>query len=129
MRTAARLFDELCESAPARVLLHGDLHHHKVLRAVRRPWLAIDPHGHVGDPGFDLGCLLYNPDPGDTEPDVVALLPGRLGQLTAGAGQPRERVVGWGFVMAVLSEVWTCEDGGEPSGKPLAVAEALEPLL
>ena len=129
VRTAARLFDELCDSAPARVLLHGDLHHDNVLRAARRPWLAIDPHGYVGDPGFDLGCLIYNPDPGAPEPDAVALLPARLEQLVAGAGQPRDRVVAWGFVMAVLSEVWTCEDGGEPDGKPLDVARALEPLL
>jgi streptomycin 6-kinase len=127
--TAARLFDDLCDSAPARVLLHGDLHHDNVLRAARRPWLAIDPHGHVGDPGFDLGTLLYNPDPGDAEPDVLALLPSRLAQLTAGSGQPRDRVIAWCFVMAVLSEVWTCEDGGEPDGKPLVVAHALHPLL
>jgi len=25
--------------------------------------------------------------------------------------------------------VWTCEDGGDPDGKPLAVAAALQPLL
>jgi streptomycin 6-kinase len=129
VRTAARLFDDLCDSAPARVLLHGDLHHDNVLRAARRPWLAIDPHGHVGDPGFDLGTLLYNPDPGNAEPDVLALLPSRLDRLTAGSGQPRDRVIGWCFVMAVLSEVWTCEDGAEPDGKPLLVAEALHPLL
>lgn len=155
VRAAARLFDELCDSAPARVLLHGDLHHDNVLSADRRPdqenaphqqnaphqenaprhggarreWLAIDPHGWVGDPGYDLGCMLYNPAPADVEPDVLTLLPARLDRLTAGAGQPRERVVAWGFVVAVLSEVWTCEDGGDPDGKPLAVAHALEPLL
>jgi streptomycin 6-kinase len=128
--TAARLFDELCDSAPARVLLHGDLHHDNVLRAARRPWLAIDPHGHIGDPGFDLGTLLYNPEPGNTRTDLTTrLLPARLERMVAGSGQPRERVVGWCFVMAVLSEVWTCEDGGDPDGKPLAVAEALRPLL
>jgi streptomycin 6-kinase len=127
---AARLFDELCDSAPARVLLHGDLHHDNVLRADRRPWLAIDPHGYVGDPGFDLGTLLYNPDPGQIRPDTtIGLLPARLERMTAESGQPAERVIGWCFVMAVLSEVWTCEDGGEPDGKPLAVADALRHLL
>jgi streptomycin 6-kinase len=130
VKTAARLFDELCDSAPARLLLHGDLHHDNVLRAERQPWLAIDPHGYVGDPGFDLGTLLYNPDPGSIRPDqTIGLLPSRLEQMTAGSGQPPERVVAWCFVMAVLSEVWTCEDGGEPDGKPLAVAEALEHRL
>jgi streptomycin 6-kinase len=49
--------------------------------------------------------------------------------MTAATGQPHERVVAWCFVKAVLSEVWTCEEGNDPSGKPLLVAEALEPLL
>jgi streptomycin 6-kinase len=127
--TAARLFEELCDSAPARVLLHGDLHHDNVLRATRQPWLAIDPHGYVGDPGYDLSSMLYNPDPADRGPELMALLPNRLDQLTDESGQPRERVVAWCFVMAVLSEVWACEGGGEPSGRPLDVAAALRPML
>ena len=31
-------------------MLHGDLHHDNVLTADREPWLAIDPHGVLGDP-------------------------------------------------------------------------------
>lgn len=125
--SAAGLFRELCADAVPPVLLHGDLHHDNVLRALRRPWLAIDPHGYVGDPGYDLGALLYNPLTGRR--NVVPLLPARIDRLVAGTGIPRDRVLAWGFVQAVLSEVWSCEDGGGPDGAPLAVARWLEPLL
>src|SRR5688572_6817005 len=57
---AGRLFDALCASAPARVVVHGDLHHDNVLRAEREPWLAIDPHGVVGDPGYEARSMVYN---------------------------------------------------------------------
>jgi streptomycin 6-kinase len=132
--TAARLLDELCASAPARVVLHGDLHHDNVLRADdhagRERWLAIDPHGWVGDPGYDLGTILFNPL---EVPDaaVLDLLPGRLERIVADGGQPRERAVAWCFVKAVLSDVWTTEGDGEvdPSSRATEVARRLEPLL
>jgi streptomycin 6-kinase len=126
---AARLFDELCASAPDRVIIHGDLHHHNVLRASREPWLAIDPFGWIGDPGFDCGPMLYNPEPWRRDDDLLALVPARVEQLAAGFELPVERVVAWGFVMAVLSEVWSVEGGGTPDGRPLDVAALLYPRL
>jgi streptomycin 6-kinase len=127
---AGRLFDELCASAPARVVLHGDLHHDNVLRAQREPWLAIDPHGVVGDPGYEAGTMVHNPDPDRRDGDLLALVPARIEQLADGMGQPVERIVAWSFVKAVLSEVWTAEgDGGEVGGRALGVAHALLPRL
>jgi streptomycin 6-kinase len=126
---AAGLLEELSASATQRVLLHGDLHHDNVLRAEREPWLAIDPHGVVGDPGFDVAAMLYNPDPERRDPELVALVPARIEQLADGLGMPIDRVVAWGFVMAVLSEVWTAEGDGLPVTRALDVALALEPRL
>jgi streptomycin 6-kinase len=111
---AAALFDELCASAPAEVVLHGDLHHDNLLRAQREPWLAIDPFGVVGDAGYECGAMLYNPDPPRREDELLALVPGRVEQLADGYGLPVERVVAWGFVQGVLSEVWTTEGSGVP---------------
>jgi streptomycin 6-kinase len=122
---AGRLFDELCATATGRVVLHGDLHHDNVLRADREPWLAIDPHGAVGDPGYELGALLYNPDPARSEGGALALLPARIEQLADGLAMPVGRVVAWGFVQAVLSEVWTAEGAGLVGGVPLQVALSL----
>ncbi|RJT15552.1 3'-kinase, partial [Mesorhizobium waimense] len=40
--------------------LHGDLHHENILHGPRG-WLAIDPKGVLGDPGFDAANMFYNP--------------------------------------------------------------------
>ncbi|TDD34777.1 aminoglycoside resistance protein [Actinomadura sp. KC06] len=106
---AGSLFDELCSDTTDQVVLHGDLHHDNVLKATREPWLAIDPHGYIGDRGYDAGALLYNPDPDDRDEDLLKLVPARVEQLADGMSLPRERVEAWGFVTAVLSEVWTAE--------------------
>ncbi len=126
---AAGLLEELSASATDRVVLHGDLHHDNVLRAQREPWLAIDPHGVVGDPGYEVGAMLYNPDPERRDPALVALVPARVQQLADGLGMPLDRVVAWGFVYAMLSEVWTAEEEGAPVTRALDVALALEPRL
>jgi streptomycin 6-kinase len=124
---ARDLLTDLCASAPRRVVLHGDLHHENVLAATREPWLAIDPHGVLGDPGYEVGAVLYNPFGGD-EP-VLKLLPARVEQFADGLGQPVERIVAWGFVQAVLSEVWDAESGATQPGQALQVALSLLPRL
>jgi streptomycin 6-kinase len=126
---AGALFGELCASAPDHLLLHGDLHHDNVLRAQREPWLAIDPHGVVGDPGYDCGAMLYNPEPWRREDDLLGLVPARIEQLADGFGIPVERVTAWGFVMGVLSEVWTAQGDGVPGSRALDVATMLYPRL
>jgi streptomycin 6-kinase len=42
---------------------------------------------------------------------LPALAPARIEQLADGFGLPLDRVVAWGFVMGVLSEVWTAQGG------------------
>jgi streptomycin 6-kinase len=131
VQAAASLFDELVASAGDPVLLHGDLHHNNVLSDERSAsgWVAIDPHGWVGDRGFDVGAMLYNPDPHVRSEALLRLVPGRIEQLAAGLDLPVDRVVAWGFVMAMLSQVWTVQDGGAAVGRPLDVARLLEPRL
>ncbi|MBO3741066.1 aminoglycoside phosphotransferase family protein [Actinoplanes flavus] len=129
VKRAGGLFTELCSSATERVVLHGDLHHDNVLAAEREPWLAIDPHGVVGDPGYEIGAMLYNPDPLDPDDTVLDLVPARMEQLADGLGMPMDRVVAWGFVQAVLSEVWTFEGDGVMTGRPLRLARRLLPML
>ncbi|AEV87389.1 aminoglycoside/hydroxyurea antibiotic resistance kinase [Actinoplanes sp. SE50] len=125
---AGRLLTELCETAIERVVLHGDLHHDNVLAAGREPWLVIDPHGLTGDPGYEIGAMLYNPYPMDDD-TVLRLVPGRIEQLADGLDIPIERVVAWGFVQAVLSEVWNATGDGIATGRPLRLASLLLPRL
>ena len=42
------------------VLLHGDLHHHNLLRGPNG-WLAVDPKPLVGEREFDVTAFLWNP--------------------------------------------------------------------
>lgn len=42
------LLTDLADSESARVLLHGDFHHHNILAASREPWLAIDQLPVIG---------------------------------------------------------------------------------
>jgi streptomycin 6-kinase len=119
---ADAVFADLLASAPSAVLLHGDLHHDNVLRAEREQWLAIDPHGVVGDPGYDAGAALYNPWIERRDDRLLAAVTPRAEALADGLGQPVHRVLAWGFVKAVLSEVWTVEDGGEAGSRALDVA-------
>jgi streptomycin 6-kinase len=127
---AARLFDELCESAPEDMVLHGDLHHDNVLRAeggarlaTGGGWLAIDPHGFVGDAGYDAGAMLYNPKPENLGLALQHLVPRRIEQLAE--HDDLDRVVAWGYVMAVLSQIWA----GDHPGRALDVAVLLESRL
>jgi streptomycin 6-kinase len=60
---AESLFRELIASSESPVLLHGDLHHFNILSARRQPWLAIDPKGVAGEPAYEPGALLRNPNP------------------------------------------------------------------
>lgn len=42
------------------VLVHGDFHHHNLLRHGER-WVAIDPKPMLGEREFDVATLLWNP--------------------------------------------------------------------
>jgi streptomycin 6-kinase len=115
---------ELLASAPSTMLLHGDFHHYNVLSAERAPWLAIDPKGMTGDPGYEVGPFLLNPRPGD------ALHPSdrlrrRLDIFAEELAYDRRRLRDWGIAHAVLSACWSAEGDGQGWQKAIATAETL----
>ncbi|MEZ4673877.1 MAG: aminoglycoside phosphotransferase family protein [Caldilineaceae bacterium] len=125
--SAERIIAELLAANEPPMLLHGDFHHHNILRAARAPWLIIDPKGIVGDPGYELGAFLYNPiDLHSRYPDLGPLLCRRVDQFSELLGFDRERIRHWGIAQAVLSAVWTCEGNGDDWGEgTMQVAELL----
>ena len=126
---AERLFAELTATQAAPVLLHGDLHHGNILAAEREPWLAIDPQGVIGEPAYEVGAWLRNPYPQMAAwPAVRAIQARRLAQFSAALGCDRQRVLGWGFVQAVLSAWWMIEDHEANWQPDLAMAEVLASL-
>ncbi len=113
---------ELLETAPADVLLHGDLHHHNILSGDREPWLAIDPKGMRGDPGYDAGPFLHNPLPGGFD---APLLRRRLDILAAALDYDRDRLRDWGVAHGVLSACWTTQHGTTGWEPAITTAESL----
>ncbi len=124
---AERLFADLLGSMDAPVLLHGDLHHWNILAAERRPWLAIDPKGIVGEPAYEVGALLRNRL--DAAPDIRRLTVQRVDQLAEALGFDRQRLLAWCLAQAVLSAWWSYEDHGGGWEEMIEFAELLDGLV
>jgi streptomycin 6-kinase len=58
VHAARSMLDQLLRDPVEDRVLHGDLHQQNLLWSADRGWVAIDPHGVVGDPGYDVGPLL-----------------------------------------------------------------------
>lgn len=126
---AEQLFAELLATMDTPVLLHGDLHHENILAAERRPWLAIDPKGIVGEPAYEIGALLRNPLPQLLEvPHPERVTARRVDILAERLGIDRARIIDWGLAQAVLSAWWSYEDHGHGWEPAIACARLLEGL-
>ena len=76
------------------VLLHGDLHHHNIIRRGDQ-WVAIDPQPITGEREFDVPTLFWNP--------IGSRMPTRESIETviaafAAAGLDPERMRAWGAI-------------------------------
>lgn len=111
---------ELVADRPPQLLLHGDFHHFNVLAAEREPWLAIDPHGAIGEPADEVGPWLENRAEAWPDDDASATrhLARLLDQLAEALGIDRPRLARAAFVRVALSEMWSLE--GEGPDEPLA---------
>jgi streptomycin 6-kinase len=127
VRDARRLYFDLCASQQRVRLLHGDLHHDNVLQDAKRGWLAIDAKGVVGELEYECGAALRNPwELRDlfTQPTTIAARVRCFGrELSLDAG----RIRAWAWAQAVLSAIWTIEDGLEADARsgPLALFTAI----
>ena len=110
---AASLAKELLLS-PQKTLLHGDLHHLNILQGENESWVAVDPKGVIGEKSFEVGALLLNPVPDLVRwPDLKAVQKKRLLILAEELNLEQDRLTAWSYVRAVLSAVWSVEDGGD----------------
>lgn len=127
-KRAKGLYLEMVLSQGHKVALHGDLHHDNILFDHNRGWVAIDPHGYLGEPAYEFSCALRNP--GD-DPRVFAkpaILARRLEIIVERTGLDRTRLLLWSYTTAVLSALWSLEDGEDPA-RGISTAIALETLL
>ena len=124
---AQRIYSELSVTERNPALLHGDLHHYNVLSDRARGWCAVDPKGVVGELEYEIGAALRNPI---DRPDLFAKLDvveRRLDQFGLVLGVDVGRARGWCFAQAVLSAIWSIEDGqaGAASAAALELARVL----
>lgn len=131
VREAGEIYRQLAASQKQVMLLHGDLHHYNVLLDSNRGWVAIDPKGVGGELEYELGASIRNPVelPDVYVSETVALR--RLKQLTDVLHLDHDRALGWTFAQAVLSAIWSVEDGFSvtPTHPHLRLAEIIRPLL
>ncbi|MDX8502652.1 aminoglycoside phosphotransferase family protein [Mesorhizobium sp. VK4C] len=119
--TAERLLADPREVRP----LHGDLHHDNILFGPRG-WLAIDPKGVLGDPGFDAANIFYNP----LDRDDLCLDPRRIAHMAEvfgkTLGQSPRAILDHAIAYGCLSAAWHREDSNAvDENRELAVAEAI----
>ncbi|MER8694881.1 aminoglycoside phosphotransferase family protein [Mesorhizobium opportunistum] len=105
--------------------LHGDLHHENILHGPRG-WLAIDPKGVLGDPGFDAANMFYNP----LERDELCLDPQRIAHMAEvfarTLGQSPAAILDHAIAYGCLSAVWHHEDDNAvEENRELSIAAAI----
>lgn len=126
LEPARRIFADLSRTQREPALLHGDLQHYNVLSDRARGWCAIDPKGVVGELEYELGAALRNPL---DRPDLfasLAVVERRLEHFGLVLGIDLSRARGWGFAQAVLSAIWSIEDGDAAKAEAaLALARVL----
>jgi len=128
---AQQTYLTLCESQRETRLLHGDLQHSNVLLSSDRGWVAIDPKGVIGEVEYEVGASLRNPV---ERPDLFATATAverRLEIFAARLNINAERALRWAFAQAVLSALWSIEDGAtvDATNPALSLARAIEPML
>ena len=124
---ARRLYFHLCESQIQVRLLHGDFHHDNVVFDRDRGWLAIDPKGVVGELEYEIGAALRNPWESPELFTAPATIEARVRCFCRELSLNADRVLSWAFSQAVLSAIWTIEDGLDANARrgPLALAHTI----
>jgi len=119
--TAERLLSHPHDIRP----LHGDLHHENIIHG-SRGWLAIDPKGVLGDPGFDAANMLYNPLERDDlcgDPERIA----HMAEIFAKTlGQTPLAILDHAIAYGCLSASWHHEDANTvDENRELSIAAAV----
>ena len=128
---AQQLYADLSATQKRTRLLHGDLQHYNVLFDENRGWLAVDPKGVIGEVEYELGASLRNPGENVAHFFSVRTVTRRLEIYESILGIDIRRAFQWAFAQAVLSLVWSVEDGYTVTDESpsMILARSLEPLL
>ena len=110
---AENVAQEIMQEEHRPTLIHGDLHHFNILSS-GSSWMAIDPKGVIGPAAYEVGPFLLNPAGEiNRRPDAARLMRNRIAILGEILGIDAERIRRCGLTHAVLSAVWSVEEGGD----------------
>ena len=126
-----RLYWQLCKNQQEVRLLHGDLQHYNILFDRERGWIAIDPKGIIGEIEYEIGASLRNPY---EKPELFTSqerIEGRLKRYASKLKLDANRALKWGFAQAILSAIWTVEDGlkVDERNPALKLASAIKAMM
>ena len=128
---ATRLFYDLTQDKSHDRVLHGDLHHDNILLGGvsgerEERWCAIDPHGYVGPPCFEVGAMLRNPyDCFPRQESLYKTIKKRLQILKEELLFEKEEIWGWVFAYTLLATSWSVSDHGDVPKEHLEILETL----
>jgi streptomycin 6-kinase len=124
-------YEKLSASQQRPRVLHGDLHHHNILRDSRRGWVAIDPKGVRGEIEYEFGASFRNPEQSPAFYTAPGVVEERLRIYSARLHLDPERILAWAYAQAVLSAIWLVEDGiaVAPDAPPIHLARTIESIL
>lgn len=124
-------FSALAHSQRRPRLLHGDLHHDNVLFDGTRGWTAIDPKGVIGEVEYEVGAFLRNPTNRLEAFVEPAAIKRRIRRFSERIDIDVQRTLRWGFAQAVLSLLWSLEDGDAVANSDpvLLLATSIETML
>ncbi len=103
---AARLLGSQTSMRP----LHGDLHHGNIVSGGARGWLAIDPHGLIGDPAYETANIFGNPLGARADildPERIQFFTRVFSELLACS---RRKIAEYAAAHTALSMCWYMED-------------------
>jgi streptomycin 6-kinase len=128
---AERIYLDLAATQRSVRLIHGDLQHYNVLLDSERGWLAIDPKGIVAELEYEIGASMRNPFELAQIVTAPSVIERRIRQYTSTLNLDSARVLKWAFSQAVLSAIWSVEDGYSvrPDSVAITLAYAIAPML
>jgi streptomycin 6-kinase len=103
-----------------RTLVHGDFHHHNLLRHGER-WVVIDPKPMVGEPEFDVPTFLWNPIGHQPTRDYVE----QWIAAFAAAGLDADRIRRWAIIRGTYQGLPLSPGEAEETSPQLSVVRAL----
>lgn len=114
LKKARQLRDQLLVTTKNEVLLHGDLHHGNILLH-QKNWVAIDPHGVIGDSVYEVCAFIRNPIVEfSLNPKALFIMQKRVDAIAKNLCIEKQRIYDWSFVQMILAACWSLEDKQDP---------------